>query len=736
MDSPRVSIVICTTNRLDTLKYVFHGLNNLNYDNFEVIVVNGPSTDGTTEFLSNVDGIKVYQNNQFNLSISRNIGIRAAGGEIVVFIDDDAIPNAEWLKEVVASFTKDEEVTGVGGKVYDSRRGQGNLQFKYGIVNQYGEIKDIRNEPGQCNDKEGFWFNRQMGTNATYRRDALIDVGGFDEFFEYIHDETDLCLRLIQKGYKIIHHERAVVFHYPAKSHNRKSFYEINWFAEVKNNVYFALKNTRGMKRPIGYFKTIKRYSGLLRSFLSWYKNKNIDGKKFIKFNRMWFKGLLHGTVSGLLRKRSFMDSSEISYTDFLLYKKQIKPEFTMETAMLKIGLLSIDYPPIGHGGIASYTFDLANGLVDFGHEVHVITRGEREQVTSSREGLFIHAIVPTNCPTTELNEFPESKGKLDYSYSVNSKINQIVLEYKLDIIESPIWNAEGYIYSLNKSVPLVTRLQTPLKKLIEVHEMKNTLDLEVSTTLERRLLENSDGIIGISNNIISTISELYNIDLNKKMCEMIPIGIKEVDLTERKVNSKPKILFVGRLEKRKGILELIDAAIELLKQKFEFELIIAGQDNSRHDGFYKKTGKTYKEYFEEQTKTMDISDVQFYGFVDDNTLHELYASCDIFVAPSLYESFGIIYLEAMRYGKPVIGCSTGGVKEIVDESCGILIEPKDSMELFKALSTLIKDTTLRESLGRNGLQKYQQQFSVEKMVKSSEDFYKYTIFGLKNEEI
>ena len=91
-----ISVVVCTLNRADSLAQLLPALRHQTHGRFEVIVVTGPCTDHTDEVLDAYEGeIKVVRNPEANLSASRNLGIRAAAGEIVAFIDDDELMPVE-----------------------------------------------------------------------------------------------------------------------------------------------------------------------------------------------------------------------------------------------------------------------------------------------------------------------------------------------------------------------------------------------------------------------------------------------------------------------------------------------------------------------------------------------------------------------------------------------------------------------------------------------------------------
>ena len=120
---------------------------------------------------------------------------------------------------------------------------------------------------------------------------------------------------------------------------------------------------------------------------------------------------------------------------------------------------------------------------------------------------------------------------------------------------------------------------------------------------------------------------------------------------------------------------------------------------------------------------------VNFLGMVSDEVLQNLYQSCDLFVAPSLYESFGLIYLEAMNYAKPVIGCNAGGIPEVVDHGVtGTLVEPESPQELAEAIVSYLKSPGKLREVGLAGRQRLVQEFSYLQMARKFEQVYRKVI--------
>ena len=175
------------------------------------------------------------------------------------------------------------------------------------------------------------------------------------------------------------------------------------------------------------------------------------------------------------------------------------------------------------------------------------------------------------------------------------------------------------------------------------------------------------------------------------------------------------EVLFVGRLEFRKGVDVLLEAIVRLVAEFPDAHFTLAGKDTVNTE-----IGESYHSAFNRRARDMPdlLRRVTFAGLVSEAELGQLYASADIFCAPSRYESFGLVLVEAMRYGIPVIGCRAGGMTEIVDsERTGLLAEPGDVNSLVECLRTLLSDRARRIALGAGARRRYEECFTLQHAV-------------------
>ncbi|MDE5862196.1 MAG: glycosyltransferase [Ruminococcus sp.] len=203
--------------------------------------------------------------------------------------------------------------------------------------------------------------------------------------------------------------------------------------------------------------------------------------------------------------------------------------------------------------------------------------------------------------------------------------------------------------------------------------------------------------------------------------CRILPYGINPEDylniqkipfLTEKATNPESiKVFFTGRLVYYKGVDVLINAFRNV---KNNCELFIAG------------TG-IIESKLKEKVRKYGLNDrVHFLGFLPDKQLKQAFSDCDIFVLPSVErsEAFGIVQLEAMIYGKPVINTSLpSGVPYVsIHETTGITVKPYNSHELADAINILRKNKNLRERLGKNGQKRVLEYFNEKNII---QDLYK-----------
>lgn len=235
------------------------------------------------------------------------------------------------------------------------------------------------------------------------------------------------------------------------------------------------------------------------------------------------------------------------------------------------------------------------------------------------------------------------------------------------------------------------------------------------------KFLKLADKIL-VSNKNLIEFSE-YLPDYKSK-CEVIPLGAKldwinnsnkRTDLVKKIKNdyTSPLVLFVGRLVYYKGIQYLINA----INQVPNVSLVIIG------------SGPLKKELLN-QIQNLNLEKrIHILPEVDEHTLHSFYEACDIFVLPSVEksETYGIVQIEAMACGKPVI-CTelkTGTTFINQDGVTGLVVSPRSSVELSVAITKLVADSSLRSKFGENARKRAFNEFSSEKMVKRTLSVYR-----------
>ena len=723
-----VSIIINTLNRGHTLENTIKSLFYLAYKyDYEVIIVDGNSTDNTAEILNKYKSyIKIGNCPCANLSMSRNIGIAMADSNYIAFIDDDAIPEPEWLTNIMKKFDS-EDVAAVGGPVYNSYGI--NFQTRRIVSNRFGDSYSKFKLPIHS-FPHSFEFYGVIGCNSIFRKDYVLKVGGFNEQYDYFLDETELCSRLIDYGYRIEYSEDAFVHHKFSTSsirNNKKVF--LDYSKIIKNLIYFikTYKNIIDDEEIIN--KTIEDKIKHVYDLNKHNFRKNIINET--EYNNA-IKSIEKGIEEGFKDcKRGYhlFIKEETLYNNKYPFKK-FNPYLEKEKR-LNICYLTNEYYPDIRGGIGKFVYILAREVAKLGHQVHVITL-TRDNVESVNfeENVWVHRIGVNKYPKSLL-EYDTvndnfNQNRMNTLYSHYEEILKINKKCKVDIVQTPIWDSLGFYAIFDTRFNLVTTLHTSLKTIFEgIYHINEEVEFHIE--IEEYLLNKSKFVVSNSNAIEKQYNQYYN-DACKGKTFLIPHGFEDISELAKKHDKNLsdnsdniEILFVGRLEHRKGI-DIIFECIPHICQKYNNVIFRFCGDNSIN---MPNSEETYKDYF--LSKYNEFSDrVIFEGYISDEEIIDRYSNCDIFIAPSRFESFGLIFLEAMIFSKPVIGTNIGGIPEVVaDGVSGILIENENSEDLKSGLIKLIENKDIRESMGKNGRRIYEEKFTAEIMANKFIDYYK-----------
>ena len=348
----------------------------------------------------------------------------------------------------------------------------------------------------------------------------------------------------------------------------------------------------------------------------------------------------------------------------------------------MKIALVSpydFAYP----GGVAHHISSLEKRLTGMGHEVKVIAPA------SKAVSVFGDRFIPIGKP----RPIPSSGSicRITISLRLGSTIKSVLEREKFDIIHLH----EPFMPMLCSAVLRFANAATV--GTFHACEGRPGYDFgkPLTTYILNRRRRKLGGKIAVSVPAMKFAGKYVHGYYN-----IIPNGIDlkhfspDVPPVERFADGKLNILFVGRLEKRKGLDYLLGAYQIVKREVPNSRLIVVGP------------GTRLRRKYEKQVKSMRLEDVVFIGYVSSEELPRYYKTAHVFCAPALgHESFGIVLLEAMAVGIPVVASSISGYSSVLTHGAeGLLVTPKDIQELARALLSLLKDGQLRKQMGSKGI--------------------------------
>ncbi len=390
----------------------------------------------------------------------------------------------------------------------------------------------------------------------------------------------------------------------------------------------------------------------------------------------------------------------------------------------MRIALVSLDYPPDAVEGVARQRQALAHALARLGHDVHVITLGARTE-TVIGGGVTVHRY-----HTDRVLPFDPALPVLDRPLTHAQLLCEGVLDVHarvgLDVVDVPLWLAQPLALMRHAPCPVVVWLQTTLLQLVELQQRPPRAHERVLAELDGQALAGAAGCIADSSSIVTEITRLYGTTSLADKTSLVYPGIDDVVLPPPRARAGIDVLVVGRLEQRKATAEVCAALPRLLAAVPDLHVTFIGRDNSGADGFQRATGRTYPEAWADAHPDLTHR-VTFAGYVDDETLAARLAGADLVLHPAHYESFGLVFVEAMRASVPVVACATGGAREVFaggEDDGAVLVAPGDMDALVAAAAALARDAARRKDLGAAGRRAFTARFTSDRMARDTAAVY------------
>jgi glycogen synthase len=395
----------------------------------------------------------------------------------------------------------------------------------------------------------------------------------------------------------------------------------------------------------------------------------------------------------------------------------------------MKALLLTNEYPPHVYGGAGVHVEYLSREVAK---RIAVEVRCFGDQKSSSQNlevrGFELDRSNYT-CPKPLRSVFGALQRCIDFN----------TCDINADLVHCHTWYTHfgGVLAKLNYGLPLVITVHS-LEPLRPWKREQLGGGYDFTLWVEKTALEMADAVIAVSNGTRTDLQRLFRIDPSRLHVIYNGIDLEEFRPTQNADalsrfgidNTKPYLLFVGRITRQKGIVHLV-RAIQFMEPGFQI-VLCAGAPDTAEIASEMKLAVT-----EAQAHRNGVIWIE--EMVDKNTLRELYSHAAVFCCPSIYEPFGIINLEAMACETAVVASAVGGIKEVVvDGETGFLVpveqmteapfEPRDpakfERDLAQKINLLMADAQLRQRFGHAGRKRAEEKFSWSAIAQQTVELY------------
>jgi len=382
----------------------------------------------------------------------------------------------------------------------------------------------------------------------------------------------------------------------------------------------------------------------------------------------------------------------------------------------MKVCMITWEFPPRIVGGIARHCSGLAKALVKEGHEVHVATLGfPGTPMFEDLENVKVYRV------SIELGHPHFITWTFIFNHFLEKKIAVLNHDVGFDVVHIHDWltAASGITVKHHLDRPLVTTVHST-----EVGRARGlrSPDSHLIDGLEWWMTYEANKVITCSNSMRGELENHFRLPTDKIAVIPNAIEISEYkgnvdrEAVRRRYGIGPYerlVLFVGRLVPQKGVEYLLRAVPTIVRQHGGAKFIVTGDGWSRShlESIAASTGYSGR--------------IRFLGFVSDSELIELTMSADALVVPSIYEPFGIVALEGMAAGVPVVAANIGGLADIIEhDRTGVLVYPENPESLAWGVNKVLSDPGYSQWLIHNAKKRVQEAYSWEAAARKTSEVY------------
>lgn len=659
----KMSVVVPTRDRPELLRRCLQAVQEQVCEvPFEILVVNDGVEDLSRGIADEFGLVKILRGPRRGPAAARNVGVAAAGGDIVLFTDDDVVPNSGWVQAALSAFQQQPEVLGVVGKVESPSF---DPLFEHSVVSD-GAVGNF------------------VTCNAGYRRFALQRVYGFDEGYPYpAAEDRDLGHRVSEIGPIEFVPEMVVV-------HNPRPIRMVDvWRRGRHVESEWRLYRRHPQLRPPRWSV---RWGPVIRIVRHWQKmlmDEEVVRRSPYRAGRLLLlaAGQVAGAISVTLRRWRKMGAESKPVAR--------RPATTPRVAW-------IGPVPSDGGGVPGCARMLIQGLSDLGCQVDCFLAGRFDDVCSAPLPSSARAITcdsgwrfdrwysrrATTKVLTGLLATAWERRRLAcllvdqhrrWQYDVVyqfSTIELFGLRRRLSslppLIVQPETHMAGELRWVRRERHIASRCEPRLRRMV----VEGLLTLR--SWRQRRDIAAASRIIAISHRFAEELASDYGVSKDKISLVRNPIDLERFEFgTERRPSPPWTIVFVGRISARKGVETLVELSHRLDDLHDVVCLEIVG-------------GPTLWSDYRPLLSDLNPRTSRYLGHLEHREVARVLARAHILIHPAKYEPFGLTVAEALACGVPVVASDQVGAIEGVSPDCCKVVVGNDAAAYERPLREML----------------------------------------------